>query len=155
MNNTAPIFAKRLTQSMYVGALFLIVVLGTSMPASADVSDAKRILKSMSNYLAAQDSLSFDYDATLEIVTFDGQKLALASSGALSMTRPDQLYVTRAGGFADTATSFDGKTLTILGMNENLYTQVDIPGNIDNLVDTFRLSISYKIRSLLISASSI
>ena len=138
MNKAAPSFANSLKQSVYVGALSLIVVLGTSMPASADVSDAKRILKSMSDYLASQDSLSFDYDATLEVVTFDGQKLALASSGALSMNRPDQLYVTRAGGFADTATSFDGKTLTILGMNENLYTQADIPGNIDNLVDTLR-----------------
>ncbi|MGB5689388.1 MAG: DUF2092 domain-containing protein [Woeseiaceae bacterium] len=138
MNKIAPRFAKNLMRSMYFAALSLIVVLGTSMPASADEADAKRILKSMSDYLAAQDALSFDYDATLEVVTFDGQKLALASSGSLSMERPDKLSATRAGGFADTATSFDGKTLTILGKNENLYTQIDIPGTIDNLVDELR-----------------
>jgi hypothetical protein len=33
---------------------------------------------------------------------------------------------------------FDGKTLTLLGKNLNLYTQLDVPGTIDYLVDELK-----------------
>ena len=35
----------------------------------------------MSDYLAAQSTVSFGYDTNLEVVTKDQQKLLLASSG--------------------------------------------------------------------------
>jgi hypothetical protein len=92
----------------------------------------------MSDYLAAQDSLAFDYDSTFEVVTHGGQKLGLASSGAVSLDRPDHLRTSRAGGFADLETVFDGKTLTLLGKNANMYTQVEEPGSVDRLVDVLR-----------------
>ncbi len=88
--------------------------------------------------MGAQKSLSFDFDATLEVVTKDDQKLALASSGSVTLSRPDKIRVTRAGGFADVEMSFDGKTLTLLGKNLNLYTQLEVPGTIDHLVDELR-----------------
>ena len=37
--------------------------------------EAANLMKAMSDYLAAQDAASFAYDATLEVVTTDGQKL--------------------------------------------------------------------------------
>jgi hypothetical protein len=123
---------------MYAVALSLIILLGTSAGVKADEADAKRILKSMSDYMAAQKSLSFGFDATLEIVTKDEQKLALASSGTVTLKRPDKIRVTRAGGFADVEMSFDGKTLTLLGKNLNLYTQLEVPGTIDHLVDELK-----------------
>jgi len=43
-----------------------------------------------------------------------------------------------AGGFADVEMSFDGKTLTLLGKNPNLYTQLEVPGTIDHLVDELK-----------------
>ncbi len=92
----------------------------------------------MTDYMAAQTAISFDYDATLEIVTKDDQKLALASSGSITLNRPDKMRYTRAGGFADTEATFDGKTLTLFGKTENLYTQVEIPGTFDHLVDELR-----------------
>jgi len=92
----------------------------------------------MSDYLAAQKNISFTYDATLEIVTADQQKLGLASSGAIVLNRPDKLRATRSGGFADVEMLFNGKTLTLLGKNMNLYAQVDIPGTIDHLIDELR-----------------
>jgi hypothetical protein len=92
----------------------------------------------MSDYMAAQKFISFGFDATLEVVTKDGQKLALASSGTVTLNRPDKIRATRAGGFADIEMSFDGKTLTLLGKNHNLYTQLDVPGTIDHLVDELK-----------------
>jgi hypothetical protein len=118
--------------------LSLIILFGTSAGVKADEADAKRILKAMSDYMAAQKFLSFGFDATLEVVTKDGQKLALASSGTVTLNRPDKIRATRAGGFADIEMSFDGKTLTLLGKNHNLYTQLDVPGTIDHLVDELK-----------------
>jgi hypothetical protein len=129
---------KRSVRSVAAMATFMIVSLGTSTGASADEADAKRLLKSMSDYLVAQQAISFEYDATLEVITKDGQKLALASSGTLILNRPDKIRATRSSGFADVEMSFDGKTLTLLGKILNIYAQQDVPGTVDNLVDELR-----------------
>jgi len=115
--------------------LATLLALLTSSVASADEADAKRLLLNMSDYLATQDAFSFDYDAILGIVTDDGQSLELASSGELKLHRPDKVHATRSGGFVDLETYFDGKTLTIFGKNLNVYTQIDVPGSVDNLID--------------------
>ena len=52
--------------------------------ARADEAQAKSLLKGMSDYLAAQKAISFDYDSNLEIVTTQQQKVGLASSGTLN-----------------------------------------------------------------------
>ena len=106
--------------------------------ARADEAQAKSLLKAMSDYLAAQKAISFDYDSNLEIVSTQQQKIGLASSGTLTLNRPDKLHATRKGGFANLEMVFDGKTLTLLGKNANLYAQVDAPGTIDQLVDVLR-----------------
>jgi hypothetical protein len=95
-------------------------------------------VKAMSDYMAAQSAISFSFDTDLEIVTKDKQKLALASSGTVTLNRPDKIRVTRHGGFADVEAVFDGKTLSLLGKNANLYGQVDVPGSIDHLIDELR-----------------
>src|SRR6476619_4204771 len=93
--------------------------------ASADEANAKSLLKAMSDYMAAQKTISFDYDANLEVVSKENQKVGLASSGKLMLNRPDKVHGTRTGGFADVEFAFDGKTLTLLGKNANVYAQVE------------------------------
>jgi len=95
--------------------LALAVMAGTmSTAARADDAQAKTLFKAMSDYLAAQQAISFDFDSTLEVVTDQDQKLGLASSGTLVLNRPDKLHATRKGGFADVEMDFDGKTMTLL-----------------------------------------
>ena len=139
MKKTARKRVNNSVRSMAAMALSLIVGLGTSAGVSADEADAKRLLKAMSDYLAAQKTLSFEYDASLEVITRDEQKLALVSSGAVTLSRPDKIRSTRSGGFADVEMSFDGKTLTVLGKNLNIYAQQDVPGTLDHLVDELRV----------------
>jgi len=116
----------------------LVVAAITSSGATADADFAKASLKKMSDYLASQDVISFEYDATLEVVTKEDQKLGLASSGTVAIERPNKIHATRAGGFVNLEMIFDGKTLTLFGKNANLYAQVEEPGTIDHLVDTLR-----------------
>jgi hypothetical protein len=108
------------------------------VPAQADEANAKSLLKAMSDYMAQQKAISFDFDSTLEVVTKDNQKLGLASSGTLALNRPDKIHATRKGGFANVELTFDGKTVTLLGKNANAYAQVLAPGTIDQLVDVLR-----------------
>jgi hypothetical protein len=118
-----------------LGCLFLPAFAGT---AAADETDAKALLKAMSDYLGAQQRIYFDYSADLEVVTTDDQKLGVASSGSVTLERPDKLRATRKGGFSDLEMIFDGTTTTLYGRGAKLYTQVQTPGTIDQLVDTLR-----------------
>ncbi len=103
-----------------------------------DSAEAKKLLKAMSDYLAAQTAMSFDYNGTLEVVTNSGQKLALVSSGTVLLNRPDKIRTERSGGFVDSETLFDGKTLTLLGKNAKKYAQLEVPGTIEHLIDELR-----------------
>ena len=79
--------------------------------------------------MGAQTAISFSYDTTLAVVTSDLQKLDFASSGTVTLSRPDKIRVTRTGGFADVEMVYDGKPLSILGKNVGKYAQVDGAGN--------------------------
>lgn len=107
-------------------------------PATADEAFAKQRLKAMSDYLSQQKAIALDYDATLELVTADEQKIGLASSGNIALNRPDKIRATRANGFTDVELVFDGKTLSVLGKNANVFLQKEIPGTIDSLIDELR-----------------
>jgi hypothetical protein len=101
-------------------------------------AEAKKLLQAMSDFLAAQKSLSAGFDTVWEVVTPTDQKLGLASSGTVTLVRPDKVRVARSGGFADFEILFDGKTLTLLGKNANLYTQAATQGTVDQLIDELR-----------------
>ena len=119
-------------------ALALTVVSGMTSVVAAGEAEAKELLKAMSEYLAGQKAISFNYDTNLEVVTKDHQKLLLASSGKVEMGRPDKIRVTRTGGFANVEMTFDGKTLTLLNKDDKVYAQAEVPGAIDQLVDALR-----------------
>ena len=77
------------------GALALMVGLGFSASANADEAFAKNRMKAMSDYLTAQKTISFAYDANLEIVTPDHHKIMLTNSGTADLSRPDKNRETR------------------------------------------------------------
>ena len=103
-----------------------------------DSAEAKKILKAMSDFLGAQKALSVSFDSDFEVVTPTDQKLGLASSGATILSRPDKIRFARSGGFVDYEVLYDGKTLTLLGKNVNLYTQIAAPGTVDQLIETLQ-----------------
>jgi hypothetical protein len=119
-------------------ALALMTCTVISWGSVAGENEAKALLRAMTDYVSAQKVISFNYDVNLEVVTKERQKLALASSGKVNLSRPDKIRATRSGGFADIEMVFDGQTLTLLGKNMNIFTQVGIPGSIDHLVDQLK-----------------
>ena len=106
--------------------------------ASADEAYVRETVKKMSDFLASQQTLSFDLDTNLQVVTADGQKLDIASSASLAVARPDKVHAIRRGGFASTELVFDGKTLSIANLETNTYGQADFAGGIDQLITELR-----------------
>ena len=92
----------------------------------------------MSDYLTGQKTFAFGYDATLEIVTPDHQKIMLANSGTVDLNRPDKIRATRDGGFSSVEMLFDGQTLTVEHKDAKTYAQAAVPGTIDNVIEVLR-----------------
>lgn len=124
--------------SMATAVLALSAIFGAPAGVKAAEADAKRLLKAMSDYVGAQKTISFDFDAALEVITKDDQKLSLASSGSVNLSRPGSIRATRSGGHANIEMLYDGKILTLLGKNANLYTQIALAGTLDKLIDELR-----------------
>lgn len=122
----------------WLGAALLSLSLGIGMKASADEAQAKVLFKAMSDYMAKQSKISFDLDTSLDVVTTDQQKISVASSSAIVINRPDKIHVTRKGGFADVEFFFNGKTVSLLLKDKNLYAQSEFAGSIDTLVEELR-----------------
>lgn len=127
---------KILIHTVFATGNIVAITFSTNVIAAED--DAKAIVKAMSEYMAAQQSFSIDYDTSLEVVTADKQKIQLASSGKIEVSRPDKLRVSRTGGFADVEFIFDGTTLTVLGKHSNAYVQAEMPGTFYQLIEDLR-----------------
>lgn len=105
---------------------------------SETARNAIGLLKKMSDYLASQDTLSLSYDSIFEVVSDQGQKFQIATSGTVALERPNKIHTTRKSGFSDTEMVFDGTTLSFLGKGQNAYVQTEAPGTIDQLIDQLR-----------------
>jgi hypothetical protein len=128
---------RNITATTSTFAIAFVIANAVSL-SSARADDPKAMFKKMSDYVASQNLISFNYDTNLEVVTPESQKLALASSGTMTLDRPNKAHVTRNGGFANVELAFDGATLTLLGKRNNIYAQVNAPGTIDQLITEMR-----------------
>ena len=125
--------ARTLLQSSANLALVAIFMASTAQSSRAD--DPAKLLKAMTDYTAAQKSISATFDSDIEVVTPELEKVQFTSSGKLQLTRPDKLRIRRTGGYADVELVYDGKTVSIYGNNAKAYAQAELAGTIDQLVD--------------------
>jgi hypothetical protein len=128
----------RSTVHWAAGAAFFAIASLIATAAQAAEDDALKILKGMSDYLASQKTISLSFDADIEVITPEIQKIQFASSGQVLLSRPDKLHATRTGGYADVEFVFDGKTVSVLGKNMNAFTQLDAPGSLEQVIDKLR-----------------
>ena len=104
----------------------------------AQASDAKSMLKAMSDYVGSQKTIELTFDSDIEVITPQLEKIQFTNSGEALLSRPDKLRAHRVGGYADVAMFFDGKTVSVFGKNLNGYAQFDAPGSVDQLFEALR-----------------
>jgi hypothetical protein len=108
------------------------LLLAATTAARAD--DPTRILKTMTDYLGSQKTLSASFESDIEIITPELQKIQFASSGQMKLERPDKLRVRRTGGYADVELVYDGKTVSLYGNDAKSYMQAEMPGSVDRMI---------------------
>jgi hypothetical protein len=121
-----------------LAAAFLATLTAAIARAQPQGSDAKPILKMMSDYVSNQKAIAFTFDSDIEIITPQLEKIQFTNSGEALLSRPDKLRAHRVGGYADVALTFDGKTASVFGKHINSYAQFEAPGNVDQLIEALR-----------------
>lgn len=61
------------------------IAIAVPSAASAREAEAKTMLKAMTDYMTAQKDLAFRYDASIDVVTIDGERLQIAYSGRVAI----------------------------------------------------------------------
>ncbi|MGB7951530.1 MAG: DUF2092 domain-containing protein [Candidatus Binatia bacterium] len=120
-------------------AVVLLAAFAAALPrAQAQGSDAKSILKAMSDYVSSQKTIEFTFDSNIEVITPQLEKIQFTNSGDALLSRPDKLRAHRGGGYSEVALFFDGKTARIFAKHINGYAQFDAPGTVDQLIEALR-----------------
>jgi hypothetical protein len=111
------------------GAAFLLAA-----TTSARADDPAKILKTATDYLVSQKTLSASFESDIEIITPELQKIQFTSSGQMKLERPDKLRIRRTGGYADVEIVYDGKTVSLYGNDSKSYMQAEMPGSVDRMI---------------------
>lgn len=122
-------------------AVFTILALNLVLPSGASQaqeSDAKAILKAMTDYVSSQKSITFTFDSDIEVITPQMEKIQYTNSGEALLNRPDKLRAHRLSGHSDVSLFFDGKAVTIFSNKDNGYSQFEASGTVDQLVEALR-----------------
>ncbi|MDF7799697.1 DUF2092 domain-containing protein [Pontiellaceae bacterium B1224] len=104
-----------------------------SVPAIDPQADA--ILHSWADAAAHRTAAVIRIFDTIDEVQPDGSKLQFANLRTFSIQRPEWLKVETSGDEDARTIWMDGKTLTVLDRNSNVYAQLPMVGTIDQSID--------------------
>jgi hypothetical protein len=121
-----------------VGAMLTVTAVASAGIARAESGEAMTLLKGMSDFVSGQKVISASFDASIEVVTPELEKIQFNNSGEVLLARPDKLRASRTGGYADVELTYDGKTATVLAKGLNSYAQLELAGTTDSLFDRLR-----------------
>jgi hypothetical protein len=113
-----------------------------SAPMAAAAKDFKderalAVLKGMSGTLAGAKTLSFKVRGIVPTPAPTGQYISLFASSRVVMQRPDKLFVEARGDLFPSDTFYDGKTVTVVGVDNKFYAQRDAArGAIETLMQS-------------------
>lgn len=105
----------------------------TTRPAVDPTAD--QILRQSCEFLANSPAFSVHAEVWKDLVLPSGHKIQVTRSIDLDLRRPDRLHVDARAHHKGRAIWYDGKTLTVLDREKNLYGVADAPPNIDQTLD--------------------
>ena len=139
-------------------SLWLVFV---SLPAYAtEVETAPRIdtkadevLLEMSAFLAALPQFTFHTESSSDKVLESGQLIQLSEGVDIALRRPDRFWAGAEGDIDNQQMFYDGKTVTLLNTDENLFATIDAPATIDDALDYAKKAFELKapLAGLLVS----
>jgi len=114
---------------------------------------AMRILKAMSDHLAGLKQFSFNVVNMREDLTRTGHRVDFEVSAKVIVDRPNRIKLVRQGHLIDQEIYYDGKSLVIYHPGKKIYSTVDAPATIDEILKFARekLGIGYPAADLMYS----
>src|SRR5271165_5444188 len=122
------------------GGAMVIPTARAASPSTASVSEAaSSALTQMARSLSA-DQFSFQVK-TLRVYLepnrgADGQPLHIAHSMKVTVRRPDRLLIDVTGDDGWTRLVYDGKTVTLFGIETKKFVTLPVPGTIQGMLET-------------------
>jgi hypothetical protein len=120
--------------------LAVILMLAAPLAARAQGAPAaapspEDLLRQMSAALKKAETFRFHAEITFDDVLVSGQKIQYAGAADLTVRRPNGVYIDYRDDLSAKRFWYDGKTGTLLDVPHGMYSQVDLPGDIDAAVD--------------------
>jgi hypothetical protein len=115
--------------------------------------DADRIFRASCKYLAAAKGFGVKVEVWKDVVLPSGQKLQTTRTLEVQEQRPDQLRIEVRSPRDSRGFWYDDKKLTMLDRAMNLYGVMEVPGNIDKVLDAVeeRFGIEIPLGDVLVS----
>lgn len=90
-----------------------------------------QVLKQMTNYLQGLQQFSVQAEITEDVLLDSGLTIQDGRSVTASVRRPNRLRVDSSGDLGDRQLFYDGKTITLMDLSNNVYSTIDVPPEID------------------------
>ena len=119
---------------VFVLTLGATPVLAEETPVELD-PEAKAILMEMAEFIAKAPAFSMTLRSSYDAIQEDGQYIEFGEKRHILLQRPDRLRVeTERSDGERGLVLFDGKEITIFKPDDNVYTQIEKPGTVDDFL---------------------
>ena len=122
--------------------VFLFIVFMACGPVPVFAGDtgtispmAEEPLRRMCDFLSSLKSFTLHTENSMEVVLTSGQKLHLHRSGDAKVRRPDKVRADMEGDRTNQQFYYDGKNITLYGINAGFYATEPAPPEIDEAMD--------------------
>jgi len=127
-------------RSVGMAVLLLVAAAGVLYSQEAPTKpiidpEAATVLHQLSDHNKQVTAGVFRVSDTIDVVQADGRKLQFAHIRVFTVLRPGKLKVETTGDVTNRTVWIDGKTLTVLDRDKNVYAQLPDPGTIDQAID--------------------
>ena len=95
---------------------------------------ADAVLRDASRRLTNEDEFTFEVVRLLDAALLDGRRTPEVSDVVVSIDRPDKLYAATRTASSMRHFYFDGRRVAIFDETKQLYSLVDMPGTIDEMI---------------------
>jgi hypothetical protein len=143
----------RLAVSRMVAQTALLLCLtpmqgGTQTAASAPKAPAiearaDEVLRKMAKLLAGTKRFTLEAEETFDAEFAHAYRIQLTNVRTLSVERPSRFVTSATGDTLHRASWYDGRSLTVLNKERNVYAIVEMPGSIDAVLD--KLAADYQL----------
>jgi hypothetical protein len=126
-----------------------LIVLSTAMTVMAANAqpDPRAMAEASLNKLSAADAMAVDVSIADEAILHDGFKVRAYREGEVLLSRNDGFVFSRSGAIVDQKIAFDGKNVSGVGKNLQVFAAVEMPD--DTSVDSAMDALTEKMGSYL------